>query len=69
MLQRHDWLNHLSLAELAYSNNSSHSAIRFSPFEVLYGLNLLIHANLFTNDPTSAPLDIIGKIHVIHDLI
>jgi hypothetical protein len=59
----------LSLAEFAY-NNTVHSAIKFSPFEALYyGLNPLTPANLFTNNPTFASLDVIAKIHDIHTLI
>jgi hypothetical protein len=58
----------LSLAEFAY-NNTIHSASELLPFEALYGSNPLTPANLLTNNPTYAPLDVIAKIHDIRALI
>jgi hypothetical protein len=46
-----------------------HSAITFSPFEALYGLNPFTPANLLTNNPTYALFASIAKIHDIHALI
>jgi hypothetical protein len=66
--QHHDWLNCLSFAEFAY-NNTLHSATKFSTFDALYKLNSKTPANLLTNNPTSAPLDVTAKIYDVHALI
>jgi hypothetical protein len=58
--QHHDWLNCLSLAELAYNDNVR-SANTFSPFEAIYGLNPFTPASLLTKSPISGPLDVIAK--------
>jgi hypothetical protein len=50
-------------------NTTVYSALKYSPFKALYGLNPLTHANLLTNNPTYAPLDVIDKIHDVHALI
>jgi hypothetical protein len=64
----HDWLNLISFTEFAY-NITVHSATKFPPFEAIYGLNPLNPASLLTNSPTFAPLEVIAKVHDIHDLI
>jgi hypothetical protein len=60
--QHHDWLKCLSLADFSYNN--AHFATKFSPFEAMYALNPITHANILTNNPTSAPLDVISKFMI-----
>ena len=61
-----DWLHTLPLAEFCY-NNSVHSAIKFSPFEALYGFSPLTPPDLLVDSPK--PFDCVQRIHDIHALI
>jgi hypothetical protein len=62
-----DYLNFLSLDD--FLQYSVHSAIKFPPFEALYGLNPPAPATLLTKHPRSGPSSIVTSIHDIHDLI